>query len=562
MELLRDVVRDNAAWVLAVVALLALGLAFVYGGAQWIVIGLFVSMAFAIYALWRTAAKRGELLANNSASLVSELATAAQVSELASDTESGDGDKMAGAKNHGEQAIREEVASSQGKQEDSVSAGVATAAPSTAIQNATGKVGQEAENPLAIAMACAFDHDLAGVSTHLDEWDKTDRSDTPDDRLEHEALRQELLAIAGSGDALIRLRNLANDNPTDRIPVNALAIALSRRGETRSAADELAARRHAVEGASPNDLAVSESQLRRQLKEFEAALAITDSVLKSATVHERIRIRALIERGFALEEQGRRLDAFGAFEKALEIDPTNQSVRYHLAYEYSQDGFNELSLSHYEQLLSTSSEKSARVGWSLNNSGVELSRLRMPLHAVSQFLSSAEQGNALAAANLAHLLLDRGFVDEAKKFIEKAAAFEPGNERAATATTRIATEFRDEEGRLKKHREAGERFRAVFKQIGAGPTEIPASGAYRMDDGTELVLALDQGKAVGSFGSGAKISFVVDGESLVVEVTQGLLGTNKHSGRGHLVAGILSFYLLDYPTAGQSTIYLGSTSTS
>jgi tetratricopeptide (TPR) repeat protein len=312
-----------------------------------------------------------------------------------------------------------------------------------------------------------------------------------------------------------------------------------------------------VEADTPGGLAVYEAQLRRYLKELDLAVAIADSVLQGSA-DDRTKFAALVERGYALRDLDRRLEAFGALEKALEIDPTNVAVRFDLAYAYSQSRFKELAISHYEQLVGRLGSGSDRQKWTLNNMGAALSELNMPILAVRRFQESAAQDNGLAAANLAHLLLDRGFVDEARAYLANATAIDPDNARAASATARIGSETRAEEEALVEHRQMGDRFRLVFKQIGDGPTGLPPAGTFRLEDGNELTLEPDEQKMTAKLGDRSKISFAVDGGTLAVEQTAGLLALNKHNGRGHYRGGNLTYYLLDYPKSGESRVFRAS----
>jgi hypothetical protein len=180
------------------------------------------------------------------------------------------------------------------------------------------------------------------------------------------------------------------------------------------------------------------------------------------------------------------------------------------------------------------------------------------MHAVERFQESSGNGNALATANLAHLLLDRGFIQEARRLIDLAMSLEPANERAATALARITTEYRNEEDRITKTRQIGERLRTIFRRVGEEPSKDPVAGTYAFDNGTKMVVGVEDGQVKGKFDDGAKVSFHLDGPMLSVERTSGPFDFTKHSGRGHAHEGELIFYLSNYPNPGETAIFRGS----
>ncbi len=102
-------------------------------------------------------------------------------------------------------------------------------------------------------------------------------------------------------------------------------------------------------------------------------------------------------------------------ECALEREPADTSLRFNLAYRYSEGGHANLSLLHYKILTDSTTEPAG-----LNNLGVEYSKLKLPAKSVESYLKSADCKETLAMANLARGYLQGGFVNDARMQINQA----------------------------------------------------------------------------------------------------------------------------------------------
>ena len=162
----------------------------------------------------------------------------------------------------------------------------------------------------------------------------------------------------------------------------------------------------------------AEAQLNSLLEEYDSDSQISD-------IEEAL--------GKLFREKGERADALTHFEKALRYDPDKRRLRFRMAYDYSELGNQERALHHYK-VLNQLHPDDATV---LNNLGVAYSKLEMPLKAVEHFKQSAEKGETIAMGNLAHLLIDSGFIEEAERWIAKAQEHAPVHARVGTALGRI-----------------------------------------------------------------------------------------------------------------------------
>ncbi len=109
-------------------------------------------------------------------------------------------------------------------------------------------------------------------------------------------------------------------------------------------------------------------------------------------------------------------ELFTAFaEKALAINPSNSSLRFSLAYKYSNMDKDGLALYHYNILAANSPDSS-----NYNNLGVAYASLGMPSKAVESYIKASELGATISRANLAQKLLNEGFIDYANEQLKEA----------------------------------------------------------------------------------------------------------------------------------------------
>ena len=109
-------------------------------------------------------------------------------------------------------------------------------------------------------------------------------------------------------------------------------------------------------------------------------------------------------------------ELFTAFaEKALVLNPSNSSLRFSLAYKYSNMDKDGLALYHYNILAANSPDSS-----NYNNLGVAYASLGMPSKAVESYIKASELGATISRANLAQKLLNEGFIDYASEQLKEA----------------------------------------------------------------------------------------------------------------------------------------------
>ena len=142
-------------------------------------------------------------------------------------------------------------------------------------------------------------------------------------------------------------------------------------------------------------------------------------------------------------------------EKSLSLNPSDDSLRFDLAYKYSELNEHALSLYHYKILI-----KSNPTGANLNNLAVAYERLEMPGKAVQFYREAVKYDSTISMANLAQQFLTAGFIEEANAELKKAMGYENyEKDNVGRALSRIESMTKSEEEKEKKALESIENIR-------------------------------------------------------------------------------------------------------
>ena len=106
---------------------------------------------------------------------------------------------------------------------------------------------------------------------------------------------------------------------------------------------------------------------------------------------------------------------FAYAEGSLNLDASNNELRFDLAYRYAENQQNKISLLHYKNLTSAYTHP---VG--LNNLGVGYNHFGLLGKSIRSYLESAKHKETLAMANIANAYLEQGFWNDAEATIDKA----------------------------------------------------------------------------------------------------------------------------------------------
>ncbi len=115
------------------------------------------------------------------------------------------------------------------------------------------------------------------------------------------------------------------------------------------------------------------------------------------------------------KEKGTIEDFYIYAEASLADNPVDTSLRFTLAYAYSDKNKEKLGLLHYKKLIETTKSIAG-----LNNIGVSYSRLVLNAKSIENYLKATKEKHTLAMGNLAYRYTDAGFIDDAQKLIDKA----------------------------------------------------------------------------------------------------------------------------------------------
>ncbi len=504
-----DLGRDNAAWFLPALSVAGVTATFMIGGVWWGIGGVFFVLALTIVALANTLVR---------------------------------------AKADANKAFASREADAAEEHAPEIALQGAESAQNTQAQTSVEPKEAHEESGLNAALTAAFqNHDAKAVAAALDGW--IQEADTADERVTREAVKYSLQVSAGSNDALSLLRSLADANPKLADPVLQLSRALAGLGEVRAAAEELARRRHTEPQLEIPQLLLQEARLRHRLEEFTTSLDLLDAASNkddgsnSAFIAE--------QRGYTLEKLGRLDHAFASFEQATELRPLDHSLRFHLAYAYSEAGFSELAVEHYFILLQGGSNPSAE-----NNLGVDFSRLGLKLRAVTHYKRAAENGLSLAAGNLANIALTAGLASEAEEWIKKGEAGGRPDPRV-TATRATLTQASDNEPKqFAAIRKRADELRSVFRKwVECEPTAAP-SGTWSFSTGHTFELQAEGTVARAAHGEGEQKTEIViraDEKGFTITLALGQYGIRKAEGRLIRGEGKLVGYLRNWPERGMTT---------
>lgn len=158
-------------------------------------------------------------------------------------------------------------------------------------------------------------------------------------------------------------------------------------------------------------------------------------------------------------------------DKSLEYNVGNEDKLFDAAYMASQEKLSGISIINYNKLLRLN-EKHAMA---LNNIGVEAAELKLKSKAVENYTKASNQNNTLAMSNKANLLLDAGFIEEAKEIAKNAQTFENPHKNIYSLLSRIDALKEDED---KNWREIIEKTEEYQKKIRKYISEYYCKSSY------------------------------------------------------------------------------------
>jgi len=132
----------------------------------------------------------------------------------------------------------------------------------------------------------------------------------------------------------------------------------------------------------------------------------------------------------------------GISERLVELDPSDTSTRFRLAYQHSERGNNDLALLHYLKI-----PQNERDATTWNNLGVAFDQFSLAAKSVNAYRRAETMGESLAMSNLAQKLISVGFLSEAQGEIDKALAIRGYHKNVGRALARLKDIPDDEDKR-------------------------------------------------------------------------------------------------------------------
>jgi tetratricopeptide (TPR) repeat protein len=173
--------------------------------------------------------------------------------------------------------------------------------------------------------------------------------------------------------------------------------------------------------------------------------------------------------------------SFALYELALQLAPTNNSLRFDIAYAYAQQDAHAAAFLQYKNLIGREPDNKHAA----NNLGVAAGNLGLQSIEVDYFKRAEELGYTLATANLAWKLINVGFLQEARARLKAKLDLPDVHRNVLDALGGVAKRESEDETKSKDILKAAEKMRAFRARIGealaSGITVGPETGGDYSD---------------------------------------------------------------------------------
>ena len=305
--------------------------------------------------------------------------------------------------------------------------------------------------------------------------------------------------LSGSGGALVTLQAVAKENPSCSEIAEFLALAYRHYGDDRKAADayETAA---AVAGDSGESVRLMGQAAAAYFRNGQTVAAhnllceMRGAVAATGTGEPQLlrALRTIAEANNDAETE------IALLERLNEIDPSDISSRFSLAYKHSEHGNNDLCLYHYSKIPARERSSST---W--NNLGVVRDQLSMPVRSVSAYRRAEEMGETLVMSNLALKFLGAGFLKEAEQECDAALAKPYYHKNIPSTLMRLKAapdaEEKTEKEKLKDAEPKSEFYRQLGRAIASPQPDSLEAQWQGPDCELQVSVASDKFEATGSY---------------------------------------------------------------
>ncbi len=249
----------------------------------------------------------------------------------------------------------------------------------------------------------------------------------------------------------------------------------------------------------------SAAKARALDKDFNASHQLLREALRDGTNMSQQKLTFNTLADLAKEQKDRDLEA-AALERILELDPTDKTIRFRVAFLYGETSRNGLEIYHYRLRLNQGTDSAA-----LNNLGIALNQFGCHSSGIDCLLEAIAD-SPLAKANLSQAYIDRGFFVEGERFAREALTAAPENENdraqamASSGIDRIVKQRAEEkereaEGVAEAKHEAGFRARYAHAFM-SEPSGEQLNGTFVTPHG-RISLVQEESNLRGEFEEGA-----------------------------------------------------------
>lgn len=302
----------------------------------------------------------------------------------------------------------------------------------------------------------------------------------------------------GDKDAIERLKQLIQTGKTEKQKSNPLfwLSACYKFSKNYGEAEKLwiSAIDEAEDEEQKTDYIRNLAGVHKSNNQLDKAALLLESRLKKVTTDQE---KSALYRSISEveKERGNNQIAALALEKVIELNPDDKELLFDGAYAQSEADLSYLAINNYDTLITLEPDH----GTALNNIGVAANNIDIPTKAVGFYQESVSKGNTLAMANLAQLYLNNGFIEDAKKIIEKTKEHENPHENVSHVITGIHSKQENEKDKWTNALKKANKYRKFIRQytsayFSEGTDLANFSGMWNLSNHNQIELKVHKNR--------------------------------------------------------------------
>lgn len=251
-------------------------------------------------------------------------------------------------------------------------------------------------------------------------------------------------------------------------------------------------------------------------------------------------------------------NSLAIMERIVELNPSDTSTRFSLAYLHSECGNKDLALLHYLKI--PTNERSSAT-W--NNLGVTFEHFSLPAKSVDAYRAAKDMGETLAMSNLAMKFISAGFLSDAKEQCDEALAIEDFHKNLGGTLAKLANIPEEESDKEAKLLEKAKPKSDFYRKFGRAVSHPDLKELAERWEGPDCVL--DVRLKEGTFSASGSYEQQVNGLASALFASPSTSGLNPpvkydvgYNGRirGHTIEARVTRDRVGEPRAGASLLSL------